>query len=374
MNPESNKKKWVISAVIFILLCFFLLWCFFGSVQVTVSGKGVLLDLDQIQTIQSQIDGTVANLSVKPGDLVKEKQLLLEIDNPILKFEYEFYKNLLRSAQSELANLKRQTPSVGTRPIATPKLPLKREESPPEESNPFPRFIRIPRQPPNSPIIIERPVIKREEPQVQATIPQTNVEIPKQPQEDFWSKEMFLKETELKAKEASILYSYTQIFAPSSGKVIGSFVYDGLVVSKGAPLISLQKSEFSSLPNNFYVYISSENAKEIHPGMEARVEFGASFKKNGYIFGKVKEISPSPQLDSVILKFNPSLMETSKDTTIVQVVVALEKNPKTGGYHWSLGNQPMGVDMSGSIGRAYFEVNRVQPIKAFFQIVFRQGL
>lgn len=100
-----SRKDWIAYLVIFCLLILFFLWSFFGSIPVNISGKGIILDLNQIATVQSLREGLIADIHITEGDRVEAGQLLMELHNPLIEFEYEFYQMLLGIIQNEYDNL-----------------------------------------------------------------------------------------------------------------------------------------------------------------------------------------------------------------------------------------------------------------------------
>lgn len=58
-----------------------LVWAFFGTVQATVSGQGLLLTGDGLKNVTANSAGTVRSLSVRPGDSVKVGQELAIISS-----------------------------------------------------------------------------------------------------------------------------------------------------------------------------------------------------------------------------------------------------------------------------------------------------
>lgn len=100
-----SRKDWIAYLVIFCLLSLFFLWCFFGSIPINISGKGIILDLNQIATVQSTGEGFVTDIHVVEGDQVEPGQLLVELDDPLIAFEFEFYQMLLGIVQKEYDKL-----------------------------------------------------------------------------------------------------------------------------------------------------------------------------------------------------------------------------------------------------------------------------
>lgn len=166
-------------------------------------------------------------------------------------------------------------------------------------------------------------------------------------------------------ENARINFLETLVFSPDDAKVISSLVYSGMAVPKGTPLVILQKSSDPIPARYFYAYISLDVAKGIRPGMMANVELSKYIlKKYGHIPGKVKEVSILPLSDANILAklYNPSLVASLKNASVVQVVIELEKDPLSpSGYRWSSGKGPSNAITIGNVGNANLVIDRIPP-------------
>jgi len=76
LNPLGRTVFWIILAVIL----FFVLWTFFGRIDVVVTARGKVVPTGEVKTVQPLNTGVVRSIRVEVGDLVEEGQVLMEID------------------------------------------------------------------------------------------------------------------------------------------------------------------------------------------------------------------------------------------------------------------------------------------------------
>ena len=100
LNPLGRTVFWIIIAAI----VFFGLWMCFGRVDVVVTARGKVIPVGEVKTVQPLTAGVVRAIRVKPGDLVEEGQVLMEIDPSDIEPELESMKVDL--AQMELEVLR----------------------------------------------------------------------------------------------------------------------------------------------------------------------------------------------------------------------------------------------------------------------------
>ena len=96
-----TPKDWLPLASLAVFGFLGLLWSIFGSIPVTVSGQGMLINSRKVVPFQSPISGQLKSFNVEPGECVKKDDILATID-PSDK------KQQLQQQQEKLAQLKQQ--------------------------------------------------------------------------------------------------------------------------------------------------------------------------------------------------------------------------------------------------------------------------
>jgi multidrug efflux pump subunit AcrA (membrane-fusion protein) len=106
-----------------------------------------------------------------------------------------------------------------------------------------------------------------------------------------------LSQAKAQALRTDVLMSWTQIVAPSSGKIVERLVDPGTVIFPGSPLMAIE----SAANPQVLADLPTENAGSLQPGMNVRL---LGTDKAGVIEGRVSEIMPrsSPATHSVQFK------------------------------------------------------------------------
>lgn len=91
-------------------------WLYTASIEGAVIASGSVSVLGKPKTIQHLDGGVVAQINVKNGDIVKEGDVLIRLDETLLRSNLDIYKNRLREAVSRRDRLKAE--ENGTQSIA----------------------------------------------------------------------------------------------------------------------------------------------------------------------------------------------------------------------------------------------------------------
>lgn len=371
---------WVIYWALFAAIGGFFAWCFLGAIPVTVVGKGIILDPKQLTTIVSQVEGRVEGIYFDVDSKVETGAPLVKLFDPQLTFQYNFQKTLTEMQRREYNTLVAQVEKERTfrldylnrqlesfekakefkvQAIVILKSTLATEEALYEKN-----ILTLPTLNSTRLTLLSA---QADLGKIFADIANTQFEISKDfRQDEIWNKRKQLQDTELQFGLAKEKFQQTLINATEPGKVVGSFVFPGMAVVKGTPLVILQPPNAPSPPSYFYSYVPISEGKAVRPGMAARIELAKYvFKKYGYIIGKVKDVSTLPLPDTAILAglFDKSLVDTLKEKSVAQVIIELEKDPETPtGYRWTSGKGPDQPITIGSVGISQIVVDTIPPI------------
>lgn len=371
---------WIIYTTLFVVLAAFFAWCFLGAIPVTVIGNGIILDPSQLTTVASKVDGIVEEIYTEQDAIVQPGQRLVKLSDPQLTYQYDFQKKLMEKQQKEyytlvdqvekekqfrLEYLKGQLEAFEkAKEFKVQEIVILKSTLETEEALLAKNILTLPTV--NS-ARLALLAAEADLGKIVSDLLNTKFEISKAfRQDEIWTKGKLVKDAELEYGLAKAKFDQTFVYADEAGQVVGTFVFPGMVVSRSAPLLTLQKLEKVVPPSYFFAYVPVIDAKAVRPGMPARVELTKYvFKKFGYIIGKVKEVSPLPLSDAAILTklFNQSLVETLKEKSVVQIIIELEKNPETPtGYQWTSGRGPEQPITTGNFGVAQIVVDTIAPI------------
>lgn len=375
------SKQWVFYLILLILMISFIAWSFLGSIPLTIVGQGLILDLDKLTTQIAEEEGIVQEIASTQGMPIKKGDLLVRLNNSLIFFELKFYKkvkddifkeyvSLLEQIEMERKNrhfyLENKLLAIKEAQENKKRVIAITEESLDIEKNLVNKNILT--LPTLNKTQIELISAKNDLRNIQADYLNTEFELSKQyRQEEIWEKNRQLQEADLQLGLATTKFNLTRTYAKENGTLVGSFAYPGAMVTKGTPLITLQKEKLVTL---FYAYFPLGQSKAIHKGMKARIALEKFvFKKYGYLIGTVKEVSLLPSTDSTILAklFNPKLISLFEKEPVTQVIIELQSDPLTPtGLQWSSGIGPDSPITIGSLGSAYVIVDAIAPFYFLF--------
>lgn len=101
MMRVAKRRAWLPLATFCSLIVVAVIWSIFGRIPVTVNGQGVLIRPGNVVPLQAPSEGQISTLDIKPGDTIKQEQVLGTIDQPQLKQQ-------LKQEESKLADLLNQ--------------------------------------------------------------------------------------------------------------------------------------------------------------------------------------------------------------------------------------------------------------------------
>lgn len=371
---------WLIYWGLFAVLAGFFAWCFFGSIPVTVFGRGIILDPNQLMTIVSEAEGSVEGIYFDMDSRVDAGAPLIKLYDPQLAFQVDFLKKAAQLQQKEYQDLVVQVDNERVFRINFLRRQLESYEKAKEfkeqaiailqntletEQDLYDKNILT--APTLNSTRLTKLSAQADLGKIMADISNTEFEIAKKfREEELWTKHKQVQDTELQLGLAKEKFQQTFVNAKEAGKVVGNFVFPGMSVTKGSPLLILQKPDAPTPPTYFYAYVPISEGKAIRPGMAARIELAKYvFKKYGYIIGKVKEVSTLPLPDTSILArlFDKSLVDTLKEKSVAEILIELETNPENPtGYRWTSGRGPDQEITIGSVGLAQVVVDTIPPI------------
>lgn len=109
IKPLKTSSKGVVTAGLITFATMFLgigIWSYFASIQGAVIATGAVSVLGKPKTIQHLDGGIVANIYIENGDVVDAGEVLIRLDDTILKSNLDIYKNRFREAVSRRDRLR----------------------------------------------------------------------------------------------------------------------------------------------------------------------------------------------------------------------------------------------------------------------------
>ncbi len=131
-----NPKEWVALTCLGSLIIGGLLWSIFGRIPITVNGKGILIDPEQIVNLQSPLNGQLQNLKIKVGDCIEKNTVIADLAQPELEKQLQQQQiNLseLQQQDQDLLQVNQNKIQVERQAIATQKQNLLQKQKDTQE-------------------------------------------------------------------------------------------------------------------------------------------------------------------------------------------------------------------------------------------------
>jgi len=171
-----------------------------------------------------------------------------------------------------------------------------------------------------------------------------------------------------------------EVLAPFSGIVVEAKVNPGQVVSRGMPLLTVERDpEGGRGAPVAILYVSAEDGKRLQPGLAVEVSPSSTRREeHGFVHGRITRVAQAPASSAGLLRTlqNDQLVRNFTSTlgALFEVEVALEADPATrSGLRWSTrSGPPFGIE-SGTLVGAEVTVRSVRLIGLAFPAL-RRGL
>jgi membrane fusion protein, adhesin transport system len=105
LSHRNHFGMWILYSIVFFILIFFL-WAILFSVEEVTVGEGKVIPASKLKIIQSRDGGTVAEILVSEGDMVKKDQILLKLDETRDKADHEEKHEAYLALLAKVARLK----------------------------------------------------------------------------------------------------------------------------------------------------------------------------------------------------------------------------------------------------------------------------
>lgn len=373
-------KSWIWLFILMGLTVGIIIWAIMGTVQVTIQGRGIVLNQNGLFTIQTDLNGIVKTIFVQPGEEVKKGALVAEVYNADEEILLLTTQTKIKALTQELDQLRHQ---IRIEEEAS-QLSLKQELDSlefdikvlNEKSTLLDHELKKRQQLYQKGLIIlnlvqetERQIdevhIALKEKQGAIANVQLNLKKPYRI-EEVKNKELALLKTKEEAEVIQTTLNQTKIYSPFDGKILEILISPGEVMKIGQELI---KAEFLSSTEQlvFYGYFPTELGKYIHVG--SKMTFALSNvneKEYGALVGRIQDVSQYAVSEQVMgsLLHNANLVHfLSNNQPVTQVIAFPILNPQDPtGYQWTSNQGPPVKISTGSVGEIKVVEESLHPI------------
>lgn len=320
----AQPIPWYPIVCVFILIIATLIWSFVGRIPTEVTGRGVSLSPRGVFSIQSNTNGTVTDIKIAEGDVLKEGDYIATIYNPkqtaILT---QIESTLFKIAQLETELVMLQERLVARQSLYEEGLVAKTvvEDT---QSTVFAKQIAIE----DSKATIENLLSELEETSSAG-------------HEEAFDKEKLLETLESDQDLQKIEDQLSKVYAPADGTVLEVLIDEGDLIDKKRNLVWMEYPKKAEEKELFYTYLPVQLGNKVHPDMPVRIEPTiVNPREYGSILGTVKEVSAYTVSEEEMLATlrNRQLVNYMMEGSpaVVEVIVKPEVDETTvSGYAWT---------------------------------------
>lgn len=375
---------WVLLCLIFILIVILFVWSFYGTLNVNILGRGIVLNPKGLFTVQAPLEGTVKKFYVQPGDKINKGYLLAKIYNAPQEKQLIAAQRQIKALTEEVGRLTQQIDNETTAKknaikgkIDTLSASVKLTKEQLEFLQPeYEKKIELFKEG----LITEEVVqdAKRQIDMAHVQIQEKESDIldaTAQLTASHRTEELKNKQLELlKAKQEALVIlsklSLKDVYSNYDGIVLETLARPGSVVKEGQALIHAEFDNGKSQPI-LYGYFPSEFGKYIQPGNEMQLFLSnINEKQYGGLLSTVNTISAFPiSEEALTTKLNNNslakFLTNNKPTTEVKAELIPDAHDPSG-YRWTSQQGPPYQLYSGDTGRAELTIETIHPIYFLF--------
>lgn len=187
---------------------------------------------------------------------------------------------------------------------------------------------------------------------------------------DLYATELTELTEQLAALQTELQLS-TRVVSPYSGKVVEVKANSGDFITKGTPIVSVERTGEQLRDLQAVFYVSPNDGNKIHAGMEVKIEPASISKETyGYLQGRVIDVANFPSTFQGMMNTigNEDLVAAlSGAGAPIEVTVSLIPDQQTeSGFKWTSSSGPPVTIQSGALSRGIITVEKSAPIAKIF--------
>ena len=352
MMQVTSPAAWLALAGVGVLLVFVTVWGIVGQIGIKVDGKGILMRGASVLDVTASAQGRLAEILVKPGDSIREGQIVARLDQGEMQLRID-------NARAQLVQLEAQRGELGSAGRSL-------------ESQYRSQQVELREKVATQEKLVARGLLtrttllrtKQELAQIEQQITQSEMtQSGKTIQVDDLKRQI----KELEAK----LASSTDVKTAYAGRVLEVTVSPGSVVGPGSRILTLEPMD---APLEAVLYVPAAEGKKVHPGMSVRISPSTvKAEEYGFLVGKVRSVSNFPVTPEGLrqaLRNDRLVDELMGKSAPIEVIAQLIPDKGTpSGFRWSSSSGPPTQVYSGTLATGSVVVETRRPISYVLPVV-----
>lgn len=391
MMTVTSPRGWIAIWAIGGILIFALLWSIFGAIPDKVQGSGIMIRGGAIYDVVALGSGRVAELKVKPGDVVAAGDVVALVSSPELQLRVSNLQREVEKLENEdkemtaadQRSLELETESIlterenlqrakddGLRMVGFLEQKVKAQEGLVEKGVLTKTALLSTR---NELISAQQEIARSDHQLSQTRSRETSNR--NQAEERKQGRRRAVDDARRQLSEVQSQLKLTgEVISPYAGRVLELMVDRGNIVQGGTRIVSLEDLEATL---RAVVFIPAGDGKKVVRDMEIRIS-PTTVKREEYgaLIGDVQSVADFPSTEEGV---NRTLRnaQLARDLTgrgsVIEVFATLKADPATtSGYKWSSSNGPPLRVVSGTLAMAEIVVGTQRPISIVIPFLKKQ--
>lgn len=380
----TSSKGWLGLAALAGLIGVALTWGVAGWVHTRVQGSGVLVRSGGILSVTSATGGRVVDVSVRPGDAIREGQVVARLQQPELAeavTQARARLEDLRLQHAELVTLGTQESRAEGDLLTQQRTSADREIRSAEERAAWLRDRVRSQERLVQDGLLTQQQLQATRRDLQVTTEQAErlrgdpegLRARRVTQDGARTKQaaqvrLQIGEAQREIERLEAQYERAvEVVSPYTGRVLELTVYGGDLVTAGGSIARIDRTDDDVDELEAVVYVAATEGKKLQPGMSVQIA-PTSFKREefGTIRARVVSVSDYPATQEAMQRAlgNAQLVQTlSGGGAPYEVRVSLELDPTTpSGYAWSSSRGPSAAIQTGTVCAATVTVEQQRPL------------
>ncbi len=379
----TTARGWIALGALVGLLAIAVTWSLVGSIPTRVHGTGVLIKTGGVYDIVPLAAGQLSDIAVRPGDFVREGQVVARIDQPMLVDQIkkvrtrlsemrEHHAELVRFGSEDArlqADLERQQREHLERAIAGTTEQVGWLQEKVESQNTLLDEGLITRQA----VLATRQQLqstKERAEQLANELKQLSIRelsIENQRQQEIAASQFQISELEREMHQLEDqLVLQTEVTSRYTGRILEVMAQVGTLVAPGAPIVRLDRVGGDVQDLEAVLYVPGIDGKKVKAGMNVQVSpTMVKREQHGFIEGQVMRVSDfpaTPEGMTRVLKNHQLVQVLAGGSAPYETYVSLKLDPATAsGYKWSSSRGPDMLIQSGTICTATITIRKQRP-------------
>ncbi len=389
----TTPRGWIALATICALLSGTVVWGFYGSVPTNVRAMGVLIKSGGVYDIVPRAGGLIADVAVRPGDVVNAGQVLARVDQPLLIDQ-------IKKARLNLAELRsrhRQLQAYGSMDTAlqTDLAVQQRRDLEQSIRGTTEQIAWLDEKIANQSRLLNEGLITKqvllssrqqlqtaEEHVEQLRHELKQIDIRTLARENQRRQEMLAGELQIAAATHEIerledqLRLISEVTSPYTGRILEVMAEAGSIVGEGRAIMRLDLVGDHIQELEAVLYISATDGKKVRDGMDVQISPATvPREEHGYmeaVVSRVSDFPATPEAMVRVLKNQQLVGVLSGGGAPYETYASLKLDSRTvSGFKWSSSSGPPTRIQSGTICSATITVASHRPAEMVLPILKR---